>query len=60
MLNKRLLKKILLMSLIIIISWTLIIIIFNQIGYEPTTGVRYLISVILGIIVGESVSRFSN
>jgi hypothetical protein len=57
MLNKRLLKKILLMSLIIIISWTLIIIIFNQIDYNPTTGVRYLISIILGIIVGASVSK---
>jgi hypothetical protein len=57
MLNKRLLKKILLMSLIIIISWTLIIIIFNQIDYNPTAGVRYLISIILGIIVGASVSK---
>jgi uncharacterized membrane protein YwzB len=47
------------MLLIIIISWTLLQILFNQIGYETTTGVRYLIAVVLGIIVGELVSRFS-
>lgn len=47
------------MLLIIIISWTLLIILFNQIGYQPSTGVRYLISVVLGITVGELFSRFS-
>lgn len=59
MLNKEFLKKALLMSLIIIISWTLIQILFNQIGYVPSNVVRYLISVVLGITVGELVSRFS-
>ena len=57
--NKDFLKKALLVVLIMIISQTLLIILFNQIGYEPSTGVRYLIAVILGIIVGESVSRYS-
>ena len=47
------------MLLIIIISWTLLQILFNQIGYQPSIGVRYLIAVVLGITVGELVSRFS-
>ena len=57
--NKEFLKKALLVVLIIIISWTLLIILFNQIGYVPSNGVRYLIAVVLGITVGELVSRFS-
>lgn len=57
--NKEFLKKALLVVLITTISWTLLQILFNQIGYVPSTGVRYLISVVLGITVGELVSRFS-
>ena len=57
--NKDFLKKALLVVLIIIISWTLLQILFNEMCYVPTTGVRYLISIVLGITVGELVSRFS-
>ena len=41
------------------ISWTLLILLFSEIGYVPTPGVKYLIAVVLGIVIGESVSRFS-
>ena len=56
--NKDFLKKALLMILIIIISWTLLIILFNEMCYVPSTGVIYLISVVLGITVGQLVSIF--
>ena len=57
--NKDFLKKALLVVVMIILSQTLLIILFNQIGYVPSTGVKYLIAVVLGITVGELVSRFS-
>lgn len=56
--NKEFLKKALLVVVLIILSQTLLIILFNEIGYVPSNGVRYLISVVLGITVGELVSRF--
>ena len=56
--NKEFLKKALLVVLITTISWTLLQILFNQIGYVPSTGVIYLISVVLGITVGQLVSIF--
>lgn len=57
--NKEFLKKALLVLVLVILSQTLLYILFNEIGYLPSTGARYLIAVVLGIIVGESVSRYS-
>ena len=58
MINKNILKKILLV-MFFWESWTLLILLFSEIGYVPTPGVKYLIAVVLGIVIGESVSRFS-
>ena len=57
--NKEFLKKALLVAVLVILSQTLLYILFNEIGYLPSNGVRYLIAVVLGITVGELVSRFS-
>ena len=56
---KILIKNILLSVLIITISWILLIILFNRIGYDPSNIMKYSISVVLGIGVSELVSRFS-